>query len=127
MKKLVLIMLAFMASFSVYAQEVNTNNNEEILEERIGERVFLTGINIDMRTITYPYTIVIGIPFDGGEVLNVSGPADSNIPNWSLDRYNMMTINLYEDDLVGLTPYNIRYIEIATRNINYYVEVRGIF
>ena len=120
-------MLAFMASFSVYAQEVNTNNNEEILEERIGERVFLTGINIDMRTITYPYTIVIGIPFDGGEVLNVSGPADSNIPNWSLDRYNMMTINLYEDDLVGLTPYNIRYIEIATRNINYYVEVRGIF
>lgn len=127
MKKLVLIMLAFMASFSVYAQEVNTNNNEEILEERIGERVFLTGINIDMRTITYPYTIVIGIPFDGGEVLNVSGPADSNIPNWSLDRYNMMTINLYEDDLVGLTPYNIRYIEIATRNINYYVEVRGVF
>lgn len=127
MKKFVLIMLAFMASFSVYAQEVNTNNNEEILEERIGERVFLTGINIDMRTITYPYTIVIGIPFDGGEVLNVSGPADSNIPNWSLDRYNMMTINLYEDDLVGLTPYNIRYIEIATRNINYYVEVRGIF
>ena len=127
MKKFVLIMLAFMASFSAYAQEVNTNNNEEILEERIGERVFLTGINIDMRTITYPYTIVIGIPFDGGEVLNVSGPADSNIPNWSLDRYNMMTINLYEDDLVGLTPYNIRYIEIATRNINYYVEVRGIF
>ena len=32
MKKFVLIMLAFMASFSVYAQEVNTNNNEEILE-----------------------------------------------------------------------------------------------
>lgn len=117
--------MAFIASFSIYAQEVNTVNagyvttsNEESIELRVGERVFLTGIVIDMRYITYPYRVVFGIPFEGGDVLGVSGPADANI-NWSIDAYNVMTIDLYEDDLVGLIPDDIRYIEITTRNINY--------
>ena len=129
MKKFLLIMMAFMASFSVYAQEVNTNNmvNEEIPEQRIREKVFLTGVVIDMRYISYPYNIILGIPSNAGAVLGVSGPADARIPNWSIDAYNMMTIYLYEDDLVGLEPDEIRYIEIATTNFDYYVEVRGIF
>ena len=71
--------MAFIASFSIYAQEVNTVNagyvttsNEESIELRVGERVFLTGIVIDMRYITYPYRVVFGIPFEGGDVLGVS-------------------------------------------------------
>ena len=126
MKKLLLIMLTFMASFSVYAQEVNTNTtlNEETIEPR---GTFITRFVIDMRHITYPYNIVFGIPSNAGNVLGVSGPSDVRIPNWSIDEYNMMTIYLTEDDLIGLTPNNTRYIEVATTNGGYFVEIIGIF
>lgn len=80
-----------------------------------------------MRHITYPYNIIIGIPSNAGNILGVSGPSDVRIPNWSIDEYNMMTIYLTEDDLIGLTPNNIRYIEIATTNGAYSVEITGIF
>ena len=121
------ILIAFMALFGVYAQEVNVGDNNEPKEQMVESGVHLTSFVIDMRNISYPYNIVIGVPSSGGRVLGVSGPADTRIPNWSIDAYNMLTINLTADDLVGLEPDNVRFIEIATENIGYYVEIRGIF
>ena len=70
MKKLLLIMLTFMASFSVYAQEVNTDNNNEAAVA--SENTILGTFVIDISDVMYPY--IINIPAPSEPVIGVSGP-----------------------------------------------------
>ncbi len=54
MKKFLFIMMAFMASFSAYAQEVNTENEEDVAVYSV---IKLTSETVDLSEISFPYTI----------------------------------------------------------------------
>lgn len=120
MKKLFFIMMAMMASFSVYAQEINTEKENEVALANYPTNVFWTGITIDYDRLTAPYEIVIGTP--PGTILGISGPSNPNIQTWRVEN-GMLYITLYERDFDALIPGETGKIEIATTVAGYYVDV----
>ena len=124
MKKILSVFaFLFFITGTIYSQELE-KGQESVIENRIGEPTFLTGIEINMRNISYPYEVLVGIP--SGRVLNVSGPTNNNM-EWSMEANSMITIYFDEWDLAILEPNVIAYIEIVTTEARYYIEVRGVF
>ena len=114
-------MMAFMASFGAYAQEVTTTVEEEVVT--ISEPIFWTEVQIDIDNISYPYVLMIGTP--PGTILGISGPSKPNLRTWRAD-VSGLYITLYQEDLEEILPGTTGRIEIATTSGNYYVEVKGI-
>ena len=109
MKKLFFIMMAMMASFSVYAE---TFEKEMTIETSArGSLIKLTEVDIVLSEITYPYVITVNVPT--GRVLSVSGPCHPNIIGWH-ENGNVLTIPLQSRDLMDLDPGMIVRIEIHT-------------
>lgn len=118
MKKFVLIMLAFMASFSVYAQEVNTNNNEEVAVT--SQPILLGSFRIDISEVIYPYTI--DIPTPTGTILGISGPTDPLLQTWYVQNGRLI-IELYEDDLCDVRAGNTHHLSVASTSGNMIIEL----
>lgn len=117
MKKLLLIMMAFMASFGAYAQEVNTENEENVAVYSVTK---LTSVTVDLSEISYPYTISTMAP--SGDILGISGPTYPNIQTWNVSG-GVLTITLNKRDFDDLYPGMIGRIEVATTNGGYYIEL----
>lgn len=117
MKKFLLIMMAFMASFSVYAQEVNTENEEDVAVYSV---IKLTSETVDLSEISFPYTISTVAP--SGNILGISGPTYPNVQTWNVSG-GVLTITLYERDFEDLYPGMIARIEVATTSGGYYIEL----
>ena len=93
MKKIMTILIAFMASFSVYALEVNIiGENNEVAVANYSTPTF----TIDISEVVYPF--VINVPAPAGTVLGVSGPTDPLLQTWRVENGRLI-IELYEEDL----------------------------
>lgn len=111
MKKLLLIMLTFMASFSVYAQEVNTDNNNEAAVA--SENTILGTFVIDISDVIYPY--IINIPAPSEPVIGVSGPTDPLLQTWRIENGRLI-IELYEEDLCDVRAGNTHHLSLGFSN-----------
>ena len=110
MKKLLLIMMAFMASFSVYAQEVNTiGENNEVTVANYSIPTF----TIDISEVVYPFVINVEAPSE--TVLGVSGPTDPLLQTWRVENGRLI-IELYEEDLCDVRAGNTHYLEVGMTN-----------
>lgn len=121
MKKFLFIMMAFMASFSVYAQEVNPENedksNNSVEDWRISNNPELGYIiyheyEVYSSNITLPFVVQVPAP-PTGTLVQVNGPAMPNIANWSISN-GMLTI----------TYTNMDQIEEILRGGIFYIETR---
>lgn len=108
MKKLILIMMAFMASFGAFAQEANTTseNNEEAIAI-----YSIPTFTIDISEVVYPF--VIDVPAPAGTILGVSGPTDPLLQTWRVENGRLI-IELYEEDLCDVRAGNTHWIEYAS-------------
>ena len=85
MKKILFIMMAFMASFGAYAQEVTTNIEEEVAVA--SAPILIATIPLDADYIaTNPVTITASIPIREEEAIFVSGPCMPTVPDqyWNI-------------------------------------------
>ena len=125
MKKFVLIMLAFMASFSVYAQEVTTNVEEEVAAS--SAPILIATIQLDATYIaTNPVTITAPIPVTQEEVIYISGPCMPTIPSqyWSIIN-GTLTITYPSGDLTETSRFPELYntITIYGHSSIYYIQL----
>ena len=97
MKRFLFIMMAFMASFSVYAQEVTEKESKArtMINENLGT------ITIVHSEMTAPYRIEVDAP--SGTIKSISGPTNTNIQNWSVSNGRLI-IWLSNEDLEVLYP-----------------------
>ena len=108
MKKILFIMMAFMASFSVYAQEVN-DENKEVTAIEYSTPTFI----IDISEVVYPYVIDVEAPSE--TVLGVSGPTDPLLQTWRVENGRLI-IELYEEDVCDVRAGNTHYLEVCMTN-----------
>ena len=123
MKKLLLIMLTFMASFSVYAQEVKTEQENEVATANYPTNVYWSTVTINYDTMTVPVEIVVNAP--NGNILCISGPSNPNIQTWRVAN-GKLYITLNEREVGNIIKGEITYIEIATTTAGYYIELNVI-
>ena len=116
MKRLFFIMMAMMASFSMYAE--TAEKDMAIKTSARGSLIELTAVDVVLSEVTYPYIITVNIPT--GRVLSVSGPCHPNIIGWH-ENGNVLTIPLQSRDFMDLIPGMIGRIEIYTDSGNCYV------
>jgi len=90
-------MLAFMASFSVYAQEVTEIENET----RIMTHEDLGTVTVKHSELVAPYRIEVNAP--SGTIISISGPTNTNIQNWNVSNGRLI-IWLNDEDLEVLYP-----------------------
>ena len=122
MKRFLFIMMAFMASFSVYAQEVETNVEEEV--SVISEPIIIATYYFDSEYIVKnTITLTASFPTHVSEVFAVSHPCTpGNLPSqfWSFGN-DMITITYPSGDLLGLSLENEVYI--YTRNGTFVIKI----
>jgi len=123
MKKFLLIMMAFMASFIVYAGNESTKS-ESSYETKTEKEVNSTYYNIFRRVtlkksdITLPLVIQVAAPSE--TVIGISGPVTPNVPNWNVSN-GMLTITYTEESQIfDLREGGIYYIEVPTTPMMYY-------
>lgn len=124
MKKFILIMMAFMASFSAYAQEVTTNVEEEVAV--ISEPILIATYNYDSEYIAKnTITLTASFPTHVSEVFAVSHPCTpGNLSSqyWSFGN-DMITITYPSGDLTELSTSTGGYVYIYTRNGTFIIEI----
>ena len=124
MKNLVLILMAFLASFGVYAQEVDTTvENNEVAVAEYQTNVYWRTVTINYSNLTEPYEIVLDAP--PGSILGISGPSNPNIQTWRIQN-GLLYITLYERDFDGLIPGETGRIEVPTTVAGYVVYLNVI-
>lgn len=95
MKKLILIMMAIMASFGVYAQEVNTEN--ENVEVASANETLLTTVYLT-RSQVLSQSITITSPAPPENILSISGPTIPHVTDWAVSN-GTLTIRYGVGDL----------------------------
>lgn len=124
MKKILFIMMAFMASFSAYAQEVNTNVEEEIIV--VSEPILIATFNFDSEYIAEnTITLIASFPTHVSEVFAVSHPCTpGNLPSqlWSFGN-DTITITYPSGDLTELSRGSEGYVYIYTRNGTFIIKL----
>ena len=119
MKKLLLIMMAFMTSFGAYAQEVNTenedNSNNFVEDWRISDNPELGykiyhEYEVYSNNITLPFVVQVPVP-PTGTLVQVNGPATPNVPNWSVSNGTLTITYTYMDQVEAFLRSGICYIE----------------
>lgn len=120
MKKILFILMAFMVSFSVYAQD-NTNV-EEVSVKSNSTVVDIIYLSKESLTSPEPIVITVSLPSDVREVLNVSHPCQPGyLPNWSFGN-GSITITIPAGDMVGASEGDIKiYARDAIYHILYVV------
>lgn len=108
MKKLILIMMAFMASFSVYAQEVNIGSNDKVTTTSYVQ--IIATFRIDISEIVYPY--IIDIPAPQETVIGVSGPTDPLLQTWRVENGRLI-IELHEEDMCDVRAGNTHHLSLG--------------
>ena len=109
MKKLFFIMMAMLASFSMYAETAEKDMVEEISVANSGVVEYTFDVN--MSNITYPYIITVTVPTD--RIVSVSGPCQPNVIGWNVVG-STLTIPLIFRDLMHLSPGDIGKIEVIS-------------
>lgn len=126
MKRILLIMMAFMASFSVYAQEVNTENVEEMVEITydsnwpIINTVYLDGDYILKNTVT----ITAPLALTPSDIITVYDSIRPSLPlsYWSIAN-GILTITYHSGDLTEIAGPGEAYIYIYTRAGGYRIQL----
>ena len=123
MKKFLFIMMAFMASFSAYAQEVSSSVNNEVEVAEYATNVYWTTVTINYSNLIEPYEIVVSTP--PGTVLGISGPSNPNIQTWRTEG-GLLYITLYNRDFEVLAPGVVGRIEVPTTVAGYVIYLNVI-
>lgn len=124
MKKLVLIMMAFMASFSVYAQEVNTENEISTCELDTPYPL-LSVVSVNQSELTLPWTFSIPAPYEA--VAEVTGPikptvrsnATGTLCSWNVNN-GYLTVTILEDAGPEILQKGEYHFVVRTVNSNLY-------
>lgn len=122
MKKILFILMAFMTSFSVYAQEVTKNAEEEVVaiaEPIIIETLYWDADYIAFNTVTFSVTF----PTDVREVLAVSHPCTpGNLSSqyWSFGN-GVLTVTYPQGELTEL--FGSQRIYIYARDQIFIIEL----
>lgn len=120
MKKLLLIMMAFMASFSVYAQDINTMKEVKPLSSLSNRALFplLGTITINVTDITLPLTISAPAPVE--DVEDIHGPFSPRYSFWT-EQNGYLYITITEDAAPEIFNPNQQYeFVVKTKNATYY-------
>ena len=120
MKKLFFIMMAMMASFSVYAETVK--NGADVDTSAVAENRILWSVKeVTLSNAIYPYQMSVSVP--PGTIVGISGPTFPNMQNWSVSG-STLTINLMARDFFDFDPGMKGIIEIYMANdVCYYIEI----
>ena len=120
MKKLFFVMMAFMASFSVYAETVKNEADVEVSAIAADNRLWSVK-EVTLSDLRFPYQIAVSVP--PGTIAGISGPTFPNMQNWSVSG-STLTITLMARDLLGFDPGMVGIIEIYMTNGDcYYIEL----
>ena len=127
MKKLLFIIMTFMASFTVYAQEATANIEEIELTSVASTEIVIATIELDADYVSWnPLTITVPLSLTPNEILYLSGPNMPTVPSqyWSLAN-GILTINYPAGDLTELPFLEKQYqkIKIYTRSVIYVIEL----
>lgn len=125
MKKFVLIMLAFMASFSVYAQEVNTENGNSARGSLVTPYPLLSVVSVNQSELTLPWTFSVPAPYE--DVAEVTGPflpelrsnTASSLCTWYVNN-GYLTITILEDAGPEILQKDEYHFVVRTINSNLY-------
>lgn len=120
MKKLLLIMMAFMASFSVYAQEVNTDNEISTCE-LVTPYPLLSVVSVNQSELVLPWTFSVPAPYE--DVAEAYGPyTHPNLYSWSVEN-GYLTIIIPEDAFPEICQKDEHYFTVRTVNSTLYTIV----
>ena len=124
-------MMAFMASFSVYAQEVNTEN-EVNTRALVTPYPLLSVVSVNQSELTLPWTFSVPAPYE--DVAEVTGPikpnarinASGNLCSWNVNN-GYLNITLLEDagpEILQKGEYHFVVRTIYSNLYNIVLEVR---
>lgn len=128
MKKFVLIMLAFMASFSVYAQEVNTENGNSARGSLVTPYPLLSVVSVNQSELVLPWTFSVPAPYE--DVAEVTGPikptartnASGNLCSWNVNN-GYLNVTIMEDAAPEILQKDEYHFVVRTVNMNLYTIV----
>lgn len=125
MKRFLFIMMAFMASFSVYAQEVNTENEVSTCELDTPYSL-LSVVSVNQSELTLPWTFSVPAPYE--DVAEVTGPikvrsnATGTLCSWNVNN-GYLTITILEDAGPEILQKGEYHFVVRTVNMNLYTIV----
>lgn len=127
MKKLLLIMMSFMASFSVYAQEVNTDNEISTCE-LVTPYPLLSVVSVNQSELVLPWTFSVPAPYE--DVAEVTGPikstartnASGNLCSWNVNN-GYLNVTIMEDVAPEILQKGEYHFVVRTVNMNLYTIV----
>ena len=127
MKKILFIMMAFMASFGAYAQEVNTENEISTCELSTPYSL-LSVVSVNQSDLVLPWTFSVPAPYE--DVVEITGPLSTsprsittgNLFTWSVNN-DYLTITLLEDAGPEILQKGEYHFVVRTVNSNLYTIV----
>lgn len=88
MKKILLIMMTFMASFGAFAQEANTENEISARGPLVTPYPLLSVVSVYQSEFSLPWTFSVPAPYE--TVAEVYGPTGSNTCTWFVQNDKML-------------------------------------
>jgi hypothetical protein len=125
MKKILLIMMTFMASFGAFAQEVNTENEISTRGLLVTPYPLLSVVSVNQSDLVLPWTFSIPAPYEA--VAEVSGPilpqlrsyAAGNLCTWEVNN-GYLTVTILEDAGPEILQKGEYHFVVRTVNSNLY-------
>lgn len=110
MKKILILISIFLSVFIIISAN-NENKNAEMIKAQTDYIDYAT-ITIDGSSITLPYTITLPAP--NGTILNVGGPCNENMTNWTVQNGYLKITYTEPYDIMCLQDPHIYFIETPT-------------
>ena len=125
MKKVLFILMAFMASFGAFAQEVNTENEISARGPLVTPYPLLSVVSVYQSDFTLPWTFSVPAPYE--DVAEITGPilpmyrsyTTGNLFTWNVNN-GYITITLLEDAGPEILQKGEYHFVVRTVNSNLY-------
>lgn len=120
MKKILLIMMTFMASFGAFAQEVNTENEISARGPLVTPYPLLSVVSVYQSEFSLPWTFSVPAPYE--TVAEVYGPTGSNTCTWFVQN-GYLYVTITEDAGPEILQQGQYFLTVRTTNSSYYTLV----
>jgi len=120
MKKVLFIMMAFMASLGAYAQEVNTDSEINARGPLVTPYPLLSVVSVNQSELTLPWTFSVPAPYE--TVAEVYGPTGPNTCVWNVQN-GYLYVTITEDAGPEILQQGQYFFTVRTTSSSYYTLV----